>query len=1017
MTVPLLFALLGSVILIGFFANLLFRLFKIPSVLVLIAVGVVLGPVTGWLRHDALLTIAPYFGAVALLVILFEGGLELDVAHVVRHAPRTAVFTVVVFALSMMCVATVGHFALGLAPSLALMLGAVLGATSPAICMPVVSGLSLRDDVKTVIKLESALGEVLLIVSVVLLIQSHETGVTGASGWVWGFARSLGVAVAVASVAGVLWSRLVSWLGREPLSYMLTLGVTCLLYFVVEEFGGSPAIAVLLFGLLLANMQYIAGQVGPHLRELFGIDVTEDQFVLGQFMVNITAELSFLVRTFFFVYLGLLLNLAALSWSRALWVVVIFVLLLVSRRAGMVVFRRVGAVFTTGEWQAVMALQPRGLATAVVAFMPLQAGIGDAAEFPLFAFLIVVLSNLVMTGGVLFAERRLRLESTMRGEGEPRPHDAPSDEAPSPDIPASLPGPVRTEVPVDVGRPPMFSPARDFEDEPRPTSLSDWLARVSGLRLDDREAAYGDLLRASYLGEPLFWVQAVLGAAICTLGLLMGQTTVVVGGALVVPVARSVLATGLALGVGDLYLLVRLVVKVALFSLATVLVSASLVGLVPLPEVLGDIALRTRPTILDFLVALFGGMSTAAIVARRRGPAMQYLPGAVVGLTLVPALCVMGFALTDAAGSLLVGQAVLQFSANLFAAILGGAAVLLALGVHRASRSDAVREWKAAELARPWARAALRSLGLSEAMGAIGSVRARLVVISLFLLALLSPLQLAFFQVRAEFRARQAVAGAIQAFHVPQRSAIVGSTMRVIGDQIDVRVQVATSALFSSEDRVTFERRVRDDTGLPTHLELVQTVADVGDADALRRLLDQERNGVPAAPAPTVLSSLHGVDAVLSQALGDGPLPGGAQVIGVRATVAAGGGPALDLVYLSPAELDGDARALLTKLVATATRVPGEDIALSWIGASLDGRLTAGHLSESLLVDLRAKRPAQLPRWSAVVATLTIATSAPPGVDDVVAREAQEALGLGTMPTVRRDRAMGRHAVRVTLVP
>lgn len=139
----MLFALIGSVILVGFLANLLFRLPKIPSVLVL--VGVVLGPVTGWIQHDSLLTIPPFFGAVALLVILVEGGLELDVAHVVRHAPRTALFTTVVFALSIADVAAVGHLALSLPPLLALM-GAVV-ATSPAFCMPVVSGLSIRDDV------------------------------------------------------------------------------------------------------------------------------------------------------------------------------------------------------------------------------------------------------------------------------------------------------------------------------------------------------------------------------------------------------------------------------------------------------------------------------------------------------------------------------------------------------------------------------------------------------------------------------------------------------------------------------------------------------------------------------------------------------------------------------------------------------------------------------------------------------------------------------------------------------
>jgi Kef-type K+ transport system membrane component KefB len=49
MTVTVAFAAIGVVILIGFFANLLFRATKIPSVLLLIAIGMVLGPVTGWI--------------------------------------------------------------------------------------------------------------------------------------------------------------------------------------------------------------------------------------------------------------------------------------------------------------------------------------------------------------------------------------------------------------------------------------------------------------------------------------------------------------------------------------------------------------------------------------------------------------------------------------------------------------------------------------------------------------------------------------------------------------------------------------------------------------------------------------------------------------------------------------------------------------------------------------------------------------------------------------------------------
>jgi cell volume regulation protein A len=126
MTVPILFALIGCVILGGFLANLLFRLTRIPGVILLIAIGVVLGPVTGWIRSDALLAIAPFFGATALLVILFEGGLELDVLHVVRHAPRAAKLAGLVFGLSLVTVAAAARFLAGLSWLSALMLGAIL---------------------------------------------------------------------------------------------------------------------------------------------------------------------------------------------------------------------------------------------------------------------------------------------------------------------------------------------------------------------------------------------------------------------------------------------------------------------------------------------------------------------------------------------------------------------------------------------------------------------------------------------------------------------------------------------------------------------------------------------------------------------------------------------------------------------------------------------------------------------------------------------------------------------------
>jgi cell volume regulation protein A len=1001
MTVPVLFALVGTVILLGFLGNLLFRLTKIPSVLLLIAIGVVLGPVTGWIRHDALLDIAPYFGAVALLVILFEGGLELDIAHVVRHAPRTAVLATVVFGVSMAVVAVVAHVFLGFSVNTALMLGAVLGATSPAICMPVVSGLSVRNDVKTVIKLESAMGEVLLIVSVVLLIQSHATGAADASGWVWGFARSWLVALLVSSVAGVLWSRLVGWLGREPLSYMLTLGMVCLLYFAVEELGGSPAIAVLLFGMILANMQSIAGRFGPRFSDLFGIDIREEQFVLGQFVVNITAELSFLVRTFFFVYLGMLLDFSALSWSLGAWIVALFGLLLAGRRLGVALFRRGGGTFSGTELQVIMALQPRGLATAVVAFMPMQAGIPGTSLFPLYAFVVIVLSNLYMTGGILFAERRLRLIDA-EPPSAPEPPVAVPEIAWAPSdrevLEAAEAAPPVGQPEPEVRRSPLFSPARDFEDEPTPTSLVDWMARFFGLRLEDREAEYAEMIRASYVSEPLFWVQAVLGAAICALGLILGQVAIVIGGALIVPLVRPVIATGLALASGDVYLLAKLVAKLLGFSLVTVALSAVLIDLLPFAVTAAEIVARTRPTILDFLVALCGGMSGAALISLRRR-AFDYLPGAVIAITLLPPLCVMGFGLGSSLGGPVFRGAALQFTANLFAAVLGAGVILVLVGIPKAAQSASVRQWKEEALAAPLARTVFGRLRLQHLIGRTGSVRARIIVVGIFLLALVIPLQFALNQLTSEFRTRQAITRAQAMFNVVDRSAVVSSSFTSSDEAVSVRLQVATNELFAAEDIARFEARVSDLAGKRARLDLVQTIADVGNAGTIRRLLSTRYETPAEAPAQSVSESLQDVGGAVSTILGALPLPDSLRIVTVRGGLGAAAAPALDIVYLAERELSDDARAMLVRLLAAETGVGADRIGLRWVRSSWPVRVSrSGQILRGDAEALDAVR-AMLTEYPALRVALEVPPGMPQGAAESARQQVRRAIGADDLQT------------------
>lgn len=79
MEVALLFFIAGAIILVGFLGNVAFEKFKIPDVLVLLGIGVVLGPVFHLIDHRLLSSFAESFGMFALIVILFEGGMDVKI--------------------------------------------------------------------------------------------------------------------------------------------------------------------------------------------------------------------------------------------------------------------------------------------------------------------------------------------------------------------------------------------------------------------------------------------------------------------------------------------------------------------------------------------------------------------------------------------------------------------------------------------------------------------------------------------------------------------------------------------------------------------------------------------------------------------------------------------------------------------------------------------------------------------------------------------------------------------------
>jgi cell volume regulation protein A len=133
----------AGIFLIGVVGEIIFRRSQVPDAVWLVLAGVIAGPVTGLLHHGHLRSIAPFFAALTLIVILFDGGRRLRVEALARSAPVAAGMALLSFTLSSLVVAAIaqGAAALGWLPGSwtplhSVLLGVILGGSSSVVIMP-----------------------------------------------------------------------------------------------------------------------------------------------------------------------------------------------------------------------------------------------------------------------------------------------------------------------------------------------------------------------------------------------------------------------------------------------------------------------------------------------------------------------------------------------------------------------------------------------------------------------------------------------------------------------------------------------------------------------------------------------------------------------------------------------------------------------------------------------------------------------------------------------------------------
>jgi cell volume regulation protein A len=354
-------------------ANRLSRLTRVPDIIVLLLLGVLIGPVLGWIHPAALQHMLGVLGMLALMLILFEGGLELRLKEVIRNLPGALLLSTVCFGLSVALVAWTCRLLLHLSWIDSLLIGAALGSTSGSVVLPALQQIDAPDYLKVSLTLESSLGEILAVLTVGTLVTIE--GTQGlAEGLIAGFSHHVFVDVLLGVVAGLAWWKLWPLIAQQPLANVLNLGVVLGVFAIGRIFGGSGLLAELVFGLTLANLPRT-----PHMTRL------------GARMASFHSEVTFLVRSFFFVVLGIMAQ--VVSRSYVLPIIAIMVALLVARLVAVYGTRWSIRGSSAADNELLFPMLPRGLITAVLAVQIVNVRGAAFAFLPAMAFTVVLVTN------------------------------------------------------------------------------------------------------------------------------------------------------------------------------------------------------------------------------------------------------------------------------------------------------------------------------------------------------------------------------------------------------------------------------------------------------------------------------------------------------------------------------------------------------------------------------------------------------------------------------------------------
>lgn len=300
--------LISLTLFLAYISGMLYTKTGVPDNIWLIGFGIIFGPITRIFDFTAMESLIPFVVLMALNLLMFEAGLNVDLKTFRESMRKSGYLGVITYALT---VFTVGYLLSALMPTVfnlteGLLFGAMIGGTSTSTILSLLGCIGLNSnqlgECKLFLVLESIMTDSLSIVTTMTLIRILQMPDIPLSEGFKDIVFVLMVGSVVGFGIGVLWVQVLDLARNRPFNYIMTLAILFVCYFVGEQLGGpgTGALSGLVFGVTMTNYPLLASR----------FNLKENVRVERRRLRAFHEEITFLIKSFMFFFVGLQLNLS-----------------------------------------------------------------------------------------------------------------------------------------------------------------------------------------------------------------------------------------------------------------------------------------------------------------------------------------------------------------------------------------------------------------------------------------------------------------------------------------------------------------------------------------------------------------------------------------------------------------------------------------------------------------------------------------------------------------------------------